>query len=222
MHAAVSATRFSVHVACLLCAGVALVAQPQVPAPSSSCGSLENGYGPYDFTNASDKRERLSIVETAHFTNDVYELRRGATQASPLGDIDYTLRAFPNHHLALDAMARLHREKGTTRFPDGRYSLECWFERAMRFKPTDGMVPMIYGIHLFLTNDLTNAETYLLQAVKLMPKSSVAHYNAGLLYVRRGNFEAAAQHAREAYKLGAALPGLKDQLARAGHPLTLN
>ncbi|MGB7216218.1 MAG: tetratricopeptide repeat protein [Gammaproteobacteria bacterium] len=179
------------------------------------CGSLENAYGPYDYRNATHRREKLPIVESAHFTIDVFELRRGVTATFPLVDIDYTLRAFPNHHLALDAMARLHRREGVERFPQGRYSLACWFERARQWQPDDGMVYLIYGTHLFYTDRLKEAEPVLLKATELLPRSAEAHYNLGLLYVRLGNHEEAARWADKAYELGAQLPGLREQLAKA-------
>lgn len=180
------------------------------------CGSLDNAYGPYDYTNPTHRREKLAIVEGAHFSIDVFELRRGMTATSPLMDIDYTLRAFPNHHLALDAMARLHRREGVERFPQNRYSLACWFERARQWRPDDGMVYLIYGTHLFYLDRLEDAEPVLLKAAALLPRSAEAHYNLGLLYVRLGNHDEAARWAEKAYELGAQLPGLREQLARAG------
>ena len=191
-------------------------AHSQQAAPPADCGPLQNAYGPYDYTNPGHRRDRLPIVERAHFTIDVYELRRGTT-GPIVGDLDYTLRAFPNHHLALDAMARLHRQQNTDRVGGGEYTLTCWFERAMRFKPADGMVRMIYGTHLFNIGEFAKAEEPLLEAAKLLPKSPEAHYNVGLLYVRLGDYQQAREYAEKAYSLGFQLPGLRDQLIRAGH-----
>jgi hypothetical protein len=52
--------------------------------------------------------------------------------------------------------------------------------------------------------------------VELMPDSAEAHYNLGLLYVRSGEYAEARTHAGRAYALGYPLPGLRDQLDRAG------
>src|SRR5882672_10328606 len=66
----------------------------------SGCGALPNAYGPFDYRIEHDK---LAIVEAYHFTSQVELLIRG--QSGALGaDLDYTLRAAPNHHRALVAM----------------------------------------------------------------------------------------------------------------------
>ncbi len=50
-------------------------------------------------------------------------------------------------------------------------------------------------------------------------KSAVIHYLLGLVLMDMKDFPAAQEHARRAYELGYPLPGLRDRLARAGHPL---
>jgi hypothetical protein len=67
------------------------------------CGELGNAYGPFDYRTSRDK---LAIVEIAHFTPDVEALRSGNTGQLG-GDLDYTLRTSPNHARALIAMANL-------------------------------------------------------------------------------------------------------------------
>ena len=80
--------------------GARLFAQ-EVPG----CGVLQNAYGPFDYRDPVSKRDNLPIVESFHFTPDVESLRHGRS-GSVLGDLRYTLRAFPNHHRALKSMAR--------------------------------------------------------------------------------------------------------------------
>jgi len=53
----------------------------------------------------------------------------------------------------------------------------------------------------------------------LEDKSAVIHYLLGLVLMDLKDFAAAQEHARRAYELGYPLPGLRDRLARAGHPL---
>jgi Flp pilus assembly protein TadD len=182
----------------------------------AECGSLENHYGPLDYTNPAYRKYELPLVENAHFTRDVYELRRGATETFPLHDIDYTLRAFPNHHPALDAIARLHREHSTEKFPQGRYTITCWFLRARAFRPADGMVPLIQGGHLFQLRKFAEAEEPLRRAVELMPQSAEAAYNLGLVYVRLNRYGDARTYAHKAYGMGFTLPGLRNQLEQRG------
>lgn len=183
---------------------------------SEDCGPLENAYGPYDYSNPVDKREHLPIVEEYHLNTDVLQLRRGMTAESPRGDLEYTLRAFPNHYLALDAMARLHRREKAETLPGGRYSISCWFDRARRFAPNDATIPLIEGVHNFMLGRYARAEEDLTRSIALAPDSAEAHYNLGLLYVRLDKLEQARAEAKVAYDLGFPLSGLRDQLAQRG------
>lgn len=188
---------------------------PSVPV-AMACGSLENHYGPYDYSNATHRTERLPIVERFHFNEDVFQLRRGLSTSTIADDIAYTLRTFPNHHRALDAMSRLEARARVKNQPLGGYTIDCWFDRAIRWRPADGMIYLVHGLHHFRSNRLADAEQEMLKAVELMPDSAEAHYNLGLLYVRTGNFPAARRHALLAYGSGYPLPGLRNQLIRAG------
>ena len=79
----------------LLATLIAVVGTTPVLAQSGNpaCGPLANGYGPYDARKDPDK---LPIVLGAHFTPQV-EMLIKATTGYIGGDIDYTLRAIPNH-----------------------------------------------------------------------------------------------------------------------------
>lgn len=178
----------------------------------SVCGSLENGYGPYDYRTNADKH---AIVERYHFTPEVESLVSGKTGKIG-GDIAYTLRAFPNHPRALNAMALL-AERGRTEKPDGsNYTVECWFERAMRFRPDDGAVRVVYGLHLYRTGKRSAALERFLEAAKLGEDSPNFHYNIGLIYADLRRYDEALQHAHRAYGGGFNLPGLKRKLQQAG------
>ena len=74
-------------------------------AQTNPCGELGNSFGPFDYRTVPEQPKRL--VEGAHFTPVVESLIRGNTASGPGGDIDYTLRAMPNHHRALLATVRL-------------------------------------------------------------------------------------------------------------------
>jgi tetratricopeptide (TPR) repeat protein len=192
-------------------------ARAQIVAPSvDACGSLDNPYGPFDYTNPTHRRDKLPIVEKFHFSGLVYRLEGGMTNTTPAGDLDYTLRAFPNHHLALDAMARLHRREKSDHVEQSRYSLSCWFDRARRFAPDDPAVLLIEGIHFLAVGDLDPAERALLGAIKLDPNSPEIAYNLGLLYERKGDFDQATKYAVMAYHKGYPLPGLKRKLIKKG------
>ena len=176
------------------------------------CGELGNAYGPYDYRTQKDK---LVIVEGAHFTQDVEALRRGTT-GSLGADIDYTLRASPNHHRALIAMGNLARKLNIEQPPGAKYTLACYFDRAIRFAGNDGVVRLIYGTHLSRAGKKTEALQQLELALSLDPNSANIHYNLGLLYFDLKDYPKARHNAQRAYELGFALPGLKRMLEGVG------
>lgn len=180
----------------------------------SGCGDLANAFGPFDYTNPTQAIENLNLVERAHFTTEVEALIKGAT-GTLWGDLDYTLRAFPNHHRALYAVARYALMPDSPTTP-GFYPRDCYFRRAIAFRPNDGMVHMIYGIYLHKQNNSSEAAEEYQKAAKLMPDSAEVHYNLGLLYADQQQFDSALQHAQRAYELGYPLDGLKNKLISAG------
>jgi tetratricopeptide (TPR) repeat protein len=180
---------------------------------ASVCGSLQNAYGPYDYRTDTDK---LAIVERFHFGADVESLRAGMTTHKIGGDISYTLRAFPNHHRALHSIARLGLKEKAARPRGSKYTVDCWFERAMRFRPDDGMVSLTYGIYLFQLGKKAEALKMLEAAEKRGETGANFHYNIGLLYADLGRYDQALAHAHQAYAQGFNLPGLRNKLERAG------
>ena len=184
---------------------------------SPGCGDLSNGYGPFDYTNALHFRERLPIVERVHFDGGVEALRGHADHPQNLGgDIDYTLRAFPNHHRALYTMARFYLTKDKFNRGNLRYSADCYFERAMAFKPTDGVVRMIYGVYLYKAGNLKDAERRFSEALERSPNDAEVHYNMGLVLAKAKRWDKAREHAKRAYELGHPMPGLRNKLKRNG------
>jgi tetratricopeptide (TPR) repeat protein len=176
------------------------------------CGDLANAYGPFDYRTSKD---RLVIVEGAHFTADVESLRRGTT-GSLGADIDYTLRASPNHHRALIAMMTLGRKLNTDQPQGAHYTITCYFDRGTRFAPDDAVVRLIYGTYLSRLNKRSEAMEQLSLALKLDPDNANIHYNLGLIYLDVKDYPNARLHAQRAYELGFALPGLKKRLEEAG------
>jgi Tfp pilus assembly protein PilF len=197
-----------------LCSGAAF---------AQDCGELTHaGGGPWDYNDPEAKAKMLWRVEQAHFDANVRRLKgaeyRNKADHTVPGDIDYTLRAFPNHPEALDAMGRyylLHPETGRV----SEYTPQCWFDRAIRWRPNDGMVRLVYGIFLYRMGHPKEALEQYERAVALAPGSAEAHYNLGLLEVELGDLDSAVVHAARAYELGFPLPGLRRKLAAAGRDL---
>ncbi len=213
-----------------LVAGCLLMMAFGQSASANECTSLAQiqseggGFGANDYTDAALRREKLHIVENAHFTAPVRQLQRGESTSDPMDDIAYTLRKWPNHHEALYAMVRYHliRRAETGRGPVGWRSLhshrsaECWLQRAETFAPKDPTVRMIYGLYDHKTGNPASALQRYERAIEVAPNSAEAHYNIGLVYTDLKRFEDARKHAYVAYSLGYPLPGLKRKLTRLG------
>ncbi len=189
--------------------------------------SLANAYGPYDYTNPEHFSARLPIVNSHHYTQEIIRsAQRISDRPLPPLDIvdnlDYTLRAFPNHHQALNSIADylLYLSKNdnnryrelTKRFRKP----ECYFERAIRFKPSDATVHLIYGVFLVKKKNLKRALEEMETALKLRKDNPEVLYNIGLIYYKQNNLEKAAEYAKRAYNLGFLLPFLRDELKRRG------
>ena len=189
------------------------VAQPAA-ADEATCGTLRNAYGPYDYRTASPRQ--IQLVEDYHFTPAVEELKHGKSGLTVGGDLDYTLRAIPNHHRALVAMMNLGFKVRKDPPPGAQWPVVCYFDRAVRFSPDDGAVHTIFGIYMFRRNKITDAIAQFEMAEKLGDGSGNMHYNAGLAYFELGDYEKAVVHAKKASEVGFPLPGLRDKLQKAG------
>lgn len=190
-------------------AGPASAQSMEAPTP---CGTLANAYGPWDYRR---DKERLPIVIENHFTPEVEMLLRG--KSGPIGgDLDYTLRAIPNHPRALLAMMR-YGEKMRTDQPQGsRYSVECWFDRALRFRPDDKVVRMLYVT--FLTKATRNEDAMRQLSVvasNAEPDNPFTQYNLGLLYFELKAYDRALEHAHKAEAMGYPIAELRDKLRSA-------
>jgi tetratricopeptide (TPR) repeat protein len=176
------------------------------------CGDLRTHYGPFDYWIDKPK---LGIVESYHFTSEVETLKAGRSGYIG-GDLDYTLRAFPNHPRALMAMIRLSEKEKTDHPRGAQFSVVCYLERAVRFRPNDSMARMIFGSYLAKRKKSAEALVQLEAAQKDAGENANLHYNIGLVYIDLGQFDKALVHAQKAYRLGFELPGLRAKLEKAG------
>jgi tetratricopeptide (TPR) repeat protein len=185
-------------------------------AQVSVCGdpSSKGGYGPYDYRTASAAQR--NVVENRHFTPDVRAMRRGTSTREVGADIAYTLRAFPNHHQALMTMGNWSLKVGRNPALGGQYTVECWFDRAIRFAPNDAMVKVVYGTYLIKRGKAKEAVDQLEAALAEAGDNANVHYNLGLAYVDLKRYDKALESAHAAYRLGFPLPGLKNKLQRVG------
>ncbi len=177
-----------------------------------ACEGGEQHYGPYDYRKPENHGYRLHIVESYHFNKQVEHLIKGMTGKLE-GDINYTLRAFPNHHKALKSIARLslRRPSADKKFPEA----ECYLQRAAVFTPDDPIVHLIFAIYLHQKHKLQRAKKEYQLAIKYSPKSGLAHYNYGLVLVDLDDVKGAKKQARIAAKLGYPLKGLDKLIKKA-------
>jgi tetratricopeptide (TPR) repeat protein len=196
----------------LLESGV-LLAQNQ--PTTSACGPLNppGQYGPFDYRTDGDK---LPIVLGAHFTPEVESLIRGHTSSTPGGDIDYTLRAIPNNHRALISMMRLGEKEKTPQPRGSRYTVECWFERAIQFRPDDSIVRMIYSTYLNSQGRLSDAKVQLQTASTYAKDNGFTHYNIGLHYFDLKDYDQALVQAHKAMALDFPRTELSEKLQSVG------
>lgn len=183
-------------------------------AQEAACGSLAfSGFGPFDYRTATP--EQRSIVERNHFTPQVENLRQAMTGAIG-GDLAYTLRAFPNHVRALSAMVRLSKREGKEVPTASPYSIECWFERAIRFRPDDAQVRVLVAMEMMGAGRTDEARKHLAVAEENVGSDPNVAYNLGLAYLKLRDFDVALKYAKIAYGGGYPLPGLRNALVRAG------
>ncbi|MDX1732983.1 MAG: hypothetical protein R3228_01405 [Halioglobus sp.] len=159
---------------------------------------------------------KLNLVNNAHFNSNVENLVKGKT-GSLMADIDFVIRAFPNHHRALNSAVQYSLR--FKKWPAGQDGLpaECYLQRAMKFSPTDVVPYKLYGYYMQVKGRNKEALAANEKALALIPNDPMILYNNGLLLVKMKRYEEAMKIARPLYDAGLTLPGLKDKLVKAGH-----
>jgi tetratricopeptide (TPR) repeat protein len=196
----------------LLCANATAIALED--SRHNDCGDpFVNAYGPFDYRTATAAQK--NIVEEHHFTPDVEALRHGIT-AKLGGELDYTLRAFPNHHRALLSLIRLGERDRKAKTAGSEFTVECYLQRAVVFRPNDTTVRRLRGIYYSMQGRYQAAIDDFNEVLKHEPDNANAHYNLGLAYFHLKNYDLAAKEARTAQSLGFTLPGLREMLQKAG------
>jgi tetratricopeptide (TPR) repeat protein len=175
-----------------------------------------NPDGQYHDINAAQDQVLRGTVERNHFTKPVATLQHGQTAPLPR-DIAFVLRYFPNHYLALNAMGRWQLmnklDPGDAESPV--WTADCYFKRAIDFRPGDYKLHMLYGIYLHAAKRSEEAWQEYALAEQNGADTAEFYYNRGLLAVDMGKLEQAQADADRAYSMGAPLPGLRTKLARA-------
>ncbi len=168
--------------------------------------------GPYDYRN---QRSALRMVEDNHYIPQIENLIKGKT-GTLASEHSFVLHAFPNHHRALASLAR-YSEKLKSRQPgDLDYPVDCYFERALRFRSDDLIVRMLYADYLGRTQRANEAAAQLEFVKASAPDNPMTQYNVGLLYFQLGRFADALAQAHRAAELGMPRTELMDKLKAKG------
>ncbi len=181
----------------------------------SSCEGEETGYGPYDFIDPKT-RSKFLVVEKYHFTKKVELLRAGRSGTLP-SDLDYTLRAVPNHHRALLSVIR-YQIKYLNKLKRKKLLVppECYLQRAINFNPKDAALYVLYGYYLEKNNRLKEASRKYKKALLMQPNYSKFEYAYSLLLIKLKKYNEALKFAKLAYKHGKPPDGLKKKLIKIG------
>lgn len=133
-----------------------------------------------------------------------------------MGDLEYTLVRFPNHHRALYSAVRF--SLGESSYGSLRdYPAECYLQRAIQFRSDDSVPYMLYGLYLHRLERLDQSLEMYQAAEERAPNDANLLYNMGLVHFDRGDYEQSYEYAEEAYSRGIEFPGLRRKLQEAGH-----
>jgi len=158
---------------------------------------------------------RFSIEDNwvNHTKPAIDRIRAGEYSHRVIADLDFTLRGWPNHPLALGALVDYIAGGGKLfEFP----AAECYFLNAQRLYPDDPTVFMLEGRYYWKIRELEEARLAYLSALALNDSLVEVHYNLGLVYFDLKQMQLALEHAKRAYAGGYPLPGLRRKLVEAG------
>ncbi len=196
---------------------LAAAGQSAAAQNGTACGNpFQNHFGPFDYREVDAQQKAL--FESDHFTPGVEALLRPATTTftNMAADVAYTLHVFPNHHRALRTMARAAEKFKSDPAPGARYTVSCYFERAILFRPDDTVSRLLYAQYLSKANRKNEALAQVQQALQSAGDNPLTHYNVGLMALELGDVDLAVKQAREAKALGYTATALEDRLRAQG------
>jgi hypothetical protein len=197
--------------------GLAVVVSAHAQGRPTNCGNpFVNHFGPYDFRTAPAGTRK--VVEDVHFTRGIETITQPKNTMfhEMAQDVEYTLNVFPNHPRALLTMSRLAERWKRDPAPGTRLTVECWFDRAVRFRPDDTVVRALYARFLHSRKRTDEGLHQLRTASELAGDNGLSHFNIGLMFVELGAHELALTSAHRALALGFPRTELADQIKAAG------
>ena len=188
---------------------------PQLAYSRECPNVLDQQIPPQDFSTAP--KGAIESVEKRHFTRKVEMLISGES-ASIVADLHYTLNKFPNHYRALISLSNYDlqlKELTTSRQNEKLLKVDCYFKRAIQFRPKDEKVRQVYGIYMYKNKRFQEALESFFVAEKLGNNAEI-EYHIGLTYNALEDMDKAKDYAIRAYAKGYPLQGLKNKLLTKG------
>lgn len=193
----------------------------QEPCDPHKAYQFENDYRPSKWKDPKRSEWLLNDVEKNHFLPRT-EMLMQSTRGMGIGhDLNYVLHWWPNHHRALLTLVRLGEREGTDAPAGTKFTIGCYFERAVRFAPDDTVLRGLYARYLAQRGERAQALFQLELLKDHAGDNPLSQQNAGLIYFEMQEFAKALEQAYVVEDLG--LPQtnvLRQQLEAAGkwHP----
>ena len=168
--------------------------------------------GPYDYRT---EKKGLGIVDGRHFTTRVENLI-GVEPRILSSEFSFTLHGYPNHHRALAALVRWSEREKSDQPGNLDYSVDCYFRRALVWRPDDSIVRLMYADYLIRKGRTVDAGQHMEHVLATNPDSPLTQYTLGLLYLRMERFEDALVHAHKAIAMGVPQTDLRKKLQDLG------
>lgn len=200
---------------------------------------IDGQFGPYDYYKPI--RIAIPLVERAHMGYEIAEQARKGDWCGYYLNLDYSLRALPNHPKALTLMAEYletrptckpSRESGKTTsgaiwaIENNAWqerNMDYYFQTALNFMTEDTrVIPKHAETHVLYADWLRKKKRFD-EAMKqyesahvLKPGYANTYYGLGMLYLDQKNIAKATENARKAYSLGKPPADLQERLVAAG------
>ena len=168
--------------------------------------------GPYDYRT---EKRALAIVDGRHFTTRVENLI-GVETRLLASEFSFTLHGYPNHHRALAALVRWAEREKSDQPGNLDYSVDCYFRRALVWRPDDNIVRLMYADYLIRRGKAVEAGSHMDQVLATNPESPLTHYTLGLLYLRIERYDEALARAHKAIETGVPHGELRKKLQDLG------
>lgn len=197
-----------------------------------ACEGGGQAFGPYDYFDVNEEGDalyqegRLWEARWRHFDRGLRHLNADPflqpNYQNAEHEFDYMLRAYPNHPDVLRAIIdlefrkRQNNDAGQSMLISRNPPPECYFQRAIEFRPDHTHIYTLYGLYLHRLKRYEAAVEQYDRALEIDAKNAEVNYNAGLAHLKLSNYDASRMHAEKAYAAGYPLPGLRRQLERAG------